>query len=326
MKAVICTKYGAPDVLEVQDVPMPTIGEYDILIQNHAASVTRADALMRQGTPKFARLFLGLLRPKKAIIGTGFAGIVTQMGSKVTQFKTGDKVYGETATDFSANAEYVAVNVQNDVIQLMPKNMSFEEAAPLCDGALTSYNFLTRIGELKAGQHVLINGASGALGCAAVQIAKHIGAVVTAVCSHKNAALVKELGADFVIDYNKENFCLHQQRYDLIYDSIGSSSFIKAKKALKPQGQYISPVLSLSLLWSVISTKITGQQKAKFDATGLLEAKQLNQFLTKINTLISSNKLKTILDKTYLIEDIKAAHQYLDTGRKRGNIVLVFEH
>ncbi len=324
MKAVCYYQYGGPEVLRVEELPIITPGDDEILIQNHASSITRADTFLRKGEPRFGRLFIGLFKPKNKCVGTGFAGTIARVGKDVTAFKVGDKVYGETLFDFGASAEYVCVNAQKGVVQPLPLGMSFEEAAPLCDGALTSYNFLVDIAKLKAGQHILINGASGALGTAAIQIAKSIGAKVTAVCSAKNKTLVKQLGADEVIDYQQEDFCHRYHTYDAIYDAIGASSFAKAKKALKQKGMYLSPVLNGALLCAVIRTSIVGKKKAKFQATGTRKPMELNRFLEQIHAIIQKGALTTVIDKVYTIDQVVAAHQYLDSGHKKGNIVLRF--
>ncbi len=325
MKAVLYYKYGGPEVLNVKEVEMNTPQKNEVLIKNYASSITTADTFMRKGAPKFGRLFLGIFRPKNKMIGTGFSGIIKEVGSDVSKFKVGDKVYGETTFGYGANAEYVCVNSTKNIVQILPEGMSFEAAASICDGALTSFNFLVDIGRLKASQHVLINGASGALGTAAIQIAKSIGAEVTAVCSHQNIELVKNLGADHVIDYNKNDFTQNYGYYDIIYDTIGKCSFSKSKKALKSRGVYLSPVLSLSLLMIMIRTSLFGKKKAKFQATGLRKIIELNQFLDQIDILIKQGKLMTVTDRKYSIEEVSKAHRYIDSGRKKGNVVIVFE-
>ena len=259
------------------------------------------------------------------MVGTGFAGVVEQIGDGVTQFKVGDRVYGETVFGFGANAEFICVNEMKSIIQMLPSFLSFKEAAPMCDGVLTSYNFLMDIGKLKKGQQVLINGASGALGVAAVQIAKFTGAHVTAVCSADNEKMVKELGADIVIDYHQKDFTSDVDLYDMVYDTVGKSSFAKTKKSLKKKGQYLSPVLSLSLLLTMMRTAIVGNKKAKFEATGLKNSKVLVSFLKQLEPWIKKGKLKTIIDREYRIEDISEAHAYLDSGRKKGNVILKFD-
>jgi len=247
MKAIVATKYGNYQVLKLKEVAVPREKENEVLVKVHTSSATTADVMMLSGKPFFSRLFIGLRKPKHSIPGTGFAGEVIAIGKKVSSFKTGDKVFGETTLGFSTNAEFVSVP-EDGIILHKPVNLSFAEAAPFCDGHLTSINFLKEVAKIKPGQKVLINGASGSLGTAAVQLAKYFGAEVTSVCSAINIGLVKSLGADRVIDYKKEDFTKSDIRYDIIYDTIGKSSFAKAKRVLNENGIYMSPVLKFPLL------------------------------------------------------------------------------
>ncbi|MFT4644749.1 MAG: NADPH:quinone reductase-like Zn-dependent oxidoreductase [Planctomycetota bacterium] len=322
MKVAYCTKYGSPEVIQVKQFEIPTPKENEILVKVFAASVTTADSMMRSGTPFYGRLFLGLTKPKNPIMGTGFAGEIVAIGNKVSLFEIGDEVFGETTLNFSANAEYLVIN-ENGILDVKPKNISFKEAALVCDGLLTSYNFLTNIGKIKPGDEILINGASGSLGTAAVQLAKHFGAKVTGVCSTSNFALVKSLGADAVIDYKMDDFTKAANKYDFIYDTIGKSSFTKCKKSLKENGVYMSPVLSMDLLFDSIRTPIMKKKIAKFSATGLLKENELKEMLETITELLVSDIIQMVIDKEFVIKEIQKAHQYIDTGRKRGNIVLV---
>lgn len=321
MKAAVCTKYGSPDNLIIKEVAVPTPQPDEVLVKVHATTVTAADTMMRKADPFIARFFLGFTKPKCEIIGTGFAGEIVATGKEVTQFKIGDEIYGETAFKFSANAEYLTVP-ETGVIITRPENVPYEALAPISDGPLTSYNFLKNLGNIQAGQKVLINGASGSLGTAAVQIAKYYGAEVTGVCSSSNVELVKSLGADKVIDYTKEDFTENIGAYDLIYDTVGKSRFSKCKKALSPEGQYLSPVLDLGLLFQVIKTSIVGKKKAKFYATGTMPAPKLRSFMEEIKEMIKKGKLKSIIDKRYPLDAIAEAHRYVDSGRKRGNVVI----
>lgn len=323
MKAVYCTKYGSPDVLEVRETEVPQPKKNEILIKNYASSITTADTFMRKANPWYIRLFMGISKPKKPIIGTGYAGEIVGLGSNIDKYQLGDRVYGETTFCFGANAEYVCVDIDKSIIQPIPTPLSYEEAAPICDGLLTSYNFLIDKARLKAKQHVLIIGASGSVGSAAIQIAKTIGATVTAVCSSANALLVKELGADHHIDYQKDDFTLNTNSYDLIYDTLGNSSFSKSKKSLTSNGIYLCPVLSFRLLGQMLLTSKSKKKKAQFHATGMLAPEILNNFLNKLRPMLEMGKIKTVVDRTYPIEEISDAHAYIDTGRKRGNIVLV---
>jgi NADPH:quinone reductase-like Zn-dependent oxidoreductase len=321
MKAIIATGYGSPEVLQLQQVDRPVPKANEILVKVVTSAATTADTMMRTGKPYFARLFLGFSKPKKQIPGTGFAGIVESTGADVSSFKVGDRVFGETAFGFSANAEFLAI-AEDGVVLPMPDNLDFAEAANFCDGHLTSFNFLKQIGNVKPGQHVLINGASGSLGTSAVEIAKYLGAEVTAVCSAANAGLVKSLGADHVIDYRSSDFTVTSERYDYVYDAVGKSSFSKCKGILKPGGIYLSPVLQFPLLIDVILTSISGKKKAKFAATGTNPEAKLRTMLSQVLAIHQVGKLKTIIDRQFSLEKLAEAHRYIDTGRKKGNVVI----
>ncbi len=325
MKAIISTKYGKPEVLQVKEIEKPTPKDNEIRIKIHAASVTAADSMMRKGTPYFGRLIIGLRKPKKAIPGTGFAGEVEMIGKSVKQFKKGDQIFGETILNLGAHAEFVCVE-EDGVIAKLPLKMTYEEAAPVCDGALTSLNFLKDLAQIKPGQKVLINGAAGSLGTAAIQLAKSFGAEVTGVCRTVNKEMVKSIGADHVIDYTKEDFASNKKSYDIIYDTVGKSSFSKCKRALKTNGVYVSPVLNMTLLFQMMATSIFGKKKAKFSATGIRKVPELKTLLTELINLIELGKLKSVIDRSYPLEQIAKAHTYIDKGHKKGNVVVTMNH
>jgi NADPH:quinone reductase-like Zn-dependent oxidoreductase len=228
MKAIVQIKYGGPEVLGIQDVEKPSPNGNEVLIKIHAAGVTAADSMMRAGKPKYGRLFLGLRGPKHKTPGTGFSGVVEAVGPEVTRFAEGDELFGEIVFGSGTYAEYVAVP-EDGVIAKKPTHYSFDEAAAVSDGPLTSINFLKDVTSVVPGQRVLINGASGSLGSAAVQLAKHFGAHVTGVCSTANIELVKSLGADEVIDYTQQDFTRSSEQWDVIYDTVGKSSFGRAQ-------------------------------------------------------------------------------------------------
>lgn len=322
MKAIISTKYGSPDILELQEVNKPLPKDNEILIKVVASSVTTADGMMRTGKPYIGRLFTGMTKPKNRIPGTGFAGVIETVGSSVKKFMVGDEVFGENIATFGTNAEFVCVP-EDGVVSIKPKNMTFDEAAPICDGALTSMNFLKTISKIKSGQKVLIIGASGSLGTAGVQIAKYYGAEVTGVCSTTNLDLVKSIGADYVLDYSKEDFTKTSNTYDVIYDTVGKSSFSKCKKRLKKTGVYVSPVLGMSLLGDMITTSMFSSKKAKFSATGMLPVQELKMLLGEVILMIEDEQIKTVIDKRYTMGQIADAHRYIDLGHKKGNTVLV---
>lgn len=321
MKAVVMKSYGSPDVLEIQEVAKPSPEANEILIKIHATTVTTADTMMRKADPFISRFFLGFNRPKNPITGTGFAGVIEAVGAEVTSFKIGEAVFGETSVKFSANAEYVAIPAEGVVVR-KPANITFEEAATMTDGPLTSLNFLKELAKVKPGQSVLINGASGSLGTAAVQLAKAFGAQVTGVSGPNNVELVKSLGADHVIDYSKQDFTQNLGAYDIIYDTVGKSSFSSSKKALKPNGIYLSPKLGFGLLLQMLKTSFIGNKKALFSATGLLPVPELRKLIDELKTIIESGKLKTVIDRYYPLEQTPDAHRYVDTGHKKGNVVI----
>jgi len=319
---MVATRYGSPAVLQFKEVSKPEPGTDEVLVKVMTASATTADAMMRTGKPYIARLFVGLTKPKKEIPGTGFAGIVEQIGKDVTKYRIGDRVFGETAFGFSSNAEYLSIS-ENGVILSMPENLDYPEAANFCDGHLTSFNFLKEIANIKKGEKILINGASGALGTSALQIAKYMGAHVTGVCSERNIGLVKSLGADEVIDYQQTDFTKGTEQYDYIYDTIGKSSFNACKGILSKNGIYLSPVLKFSLLMQMIFTYLFGKKKAKFEATGANNEEKLRFMLSEVLEIYKEGRLQTFIDRQFPLEKLAEAHQYIDSGHKKGNVVIV---
>ncbi len=321
MKAMVITGYGSPDVLQLQEVNKPTPKANEVLVKVKTSAATTADSMMRTGKPYFARLFIGLTKPKAPIPGTGFAGVIEGIGDEVKNFKIGDRVFGETAFGFSSNAQYLTIS-EEGVILPLPDEMDFSEASNFCDGHLTSFNFLKVIADIKPGQKVLINGAAGALGTSAVQIAKHLGAEVTAVCGTKNVGFVKSLGADKVIDYKQEDFTQTSDRFDFVYDTVGKSSFNSSKGVLKENGVYLSPVLQFPLLMDMIKTSMFGSKKAKFEATGTNKEDKLRNMLAQVLEIYRAGKLQTVIDRQFPLEKLAEAHQYIDGGHKKGNVVI----
>ncbi len=321
MKAAIYHRYGPANVVQLTDRPIPTPKAGEVRVRVQASSVTAADTMIREGTPRFGRLFLGLRGPKVTAMGTQFAGDIISVGSEVTTFKTGDRVFGETGLNFGAHAEYAVVDAKG-VIAPIPAGMTYQEAAALCDGPLTDMNFLRNLADLQPGQHILINGAAGSLGTAAVQLAKSLGAEVSGVCSTRNVAFVKSLGADNVIDYNREDFTTRYGTYDVIYDTVGKSSFEASRRALKKDGQYISPVLSLKLLRQMMFGNCWRKQQAKFSASGMLPPEKLMPLVKDLTDRIASGHLKMVIDRKFPLSRIGEAHAYVDTGHKRGNVII----
>ena len=322
MKAIIVRAYGSPDVLQLQEVKKPKAKPDEVLVKIKNSSATTADTLMRQGKPYFGRLFLGLRKPKHPIPGTGFSGTVEQVGSKVTKFSAGERVFGETTLGFGANAEYLAIS-ENAVILKMPDSMDFTEAASFGDGHLTSLNFLQEIAKTEPGQRILINGASGALGTSAVQIARYMDCPVSAVCSAKNFTLVKSLGAEKLIDYNQEDFTKSGETYDIIFDTVGKTSFKNCKKILSEKGIYMSPVLTISLLGDMLKTALFQKKKAIFQATGTKSDNNLRELLKELVDIYKAGKLQTVIDRIFPLEQLPDAHRYIEKGHKRGNVVII---
>jgi len=252
MKAIVATKYGSPDVLQLKEVAKPSPKEDEVLIRIFATAVTTAACAMRKG-PLMARPFTGLTRPKNPIPGTDLAGKIEAVVRNVERFKEGDQVFGGTDLGFGCYAEYICLP-EEDVLAIKPANTTYEEAAAVVEGALTALPFLRDKGNIQSGQKVLINGASGGIGTAAVQLAKYFGAEVTGVCSTTNLEMVKSLGADTVIDYTKEDFTKGGQTYDIIFDTVGKSSFSLCKGSLKQEGVYLSTVPTLAIYLQMLWT------------------------------------------------------------------------
>lgn len=321
MKAVIQTAYGAPSVLQVTTLSRPVPRDNEILVRIIASSVTAADSMMRRGSPWYGRLFLGFFKPRFPVPGTGFSGIVEAAGAGVKRFKAGDAVFGESVFGSGTNAEYVCVSEEGVVIH-KPVSISHAEAAPACDGIMTAMNFLCKLGKLKAGQKILINGAAGSLGSAAVQIGRHMDAHVTGVCSTGNIDFVRSLGADEVIDYTQDSIASRSNTYDLIFDSVGKLSVSSGIPLLKEGGTLLSPALRIADLTAMLLSKYFGSKRVLFSATGLLPEHERRALLEDLTNWLSKGAIKTIVDRRYQLSDIVSAHQYVDTGHKRANIVV----
>ncbi|SHF55371.1 NADPH:quinone reductase [Arenibacter palladensis] len=324
MKAIITTKYGSPKVLQLQEIPKPIPKENEILVKVKAASVTTADTMMRRGKPWYGRIFIGLTKPNYPITGTGFSGTIEAVGDRVKRFQLGDEVFGESVLGAGSNAEYLCIS-EEGLVEVKPENVAHEVLASMCDGPLTSWNYLKEMANVKSGQKVLVNGASGSLGTAAVQLAKYMGAEVTAVCSIGNFDLVRSLGADHVIDYTRVDFTKTGDSYDVIFDTVGKSPFAESKKVLSKNGIYLSPVLSMPLLFQMLWTSRFGSKKAMFSATGLLAVPKLSTMLNELTNLLVLGKLKMVVDKRYSLYEVGKAHSYVDTGRKKGNVVVILD-
>jgi NADPH:quinone reductase-like Zn-dependent oxidoreductase len=320
MKAIEYKNYGSPDVFQFNEVKKPAPKPTEVLIRVHSTTVTAADIMMREGKPRVGRLYLGVTKPKRTILGFEFAGELVEIGKDVTLFKTGDKVFGGTTT-LGCYAEFVCVS-EKDVIATMPDNIKYEEAAPISGTAITVLNFLKGKANIKKNQKVLINGASGGLGTYAVQMAKYFGAEVTGVCSTGNVEMVKSLGADKVIDYTREDFAQIGEKYDIIFDTVSKSSFGKCKKSLTENGVYLPTVLSLPHIFQLMRTSIFGKRKVKTSITGMLPVKTRLSYLLEIRDLLKAGKLKSVMDRQYPLSEMSEAHSYVEKGHKKGNVII----
>lgn len=317
MKAIVYEQYGPPNVLQFRDVAKPVPKDDEVLIKVYAATAAAGDWRLRKADPFLARLFNGLLKPRKIkILGFELAGVVELTGSGVSQFKPGDAVYAACGNGFGAYAEYKCLP-ENGCITLKPANMTFEEAAAVPVGAYTALQFL-RKANIQHGRRVLIYGASGSVGTYAVQLAKHFGAEVAGVCSTSNVELVRSLGADRIIDYTKENFEDEAAVYDIIFDTVGKSPFQTCVERLTPNGHYLRAVhfSPLPILRGLCTNMTSG--KKVIGGT----AKENAEDLRYVKELIEAGKLRAIIDRIYPLEQAAEAHSYVELGHKKGNVVL----
>ena len=314
MKAAIYTKFGPPEVLHLQELEVPTPKANEVLVRIHATSVVKEDPDMR-ASPGFN----GLLKPRHPILGQELAGEIASVGAAVTRFKPGDQVFGIDM--FGAYAEYKRMP-ENGALARKPANLTYAEAASVPNGALTALPYLRDQGRVQPGQTVLIYGASGSVGAAAVQLAKYYGAIVTGVCSAPNLAWVKALGADKVIDYTREDFARNGERYDIIFDTVGKRSFADCKGALTDTGVFLATVPTPATMLQALLTARSGGKKVKFAATGLRPAQAKAGDLVFLTELIEAGKFKPAIDRSYPLEQIADAHRYVEKGHKKGNVVI----
>lgn len=323
MKAIVYTNYGQPDVLHLKEVETPIPGDSEILVKVMASTVNRTDCANLTAKPFIMRFGLGLLKPKNTIPGTEFAGDVEAVGKAVTSFMVGDKVFGFDDSVLSSYAEYLTIS-EDKGLAVIPDDYSYEQAAASSEGTHYAYNFINKV-DMKPGQKVLVNGASGGIGSAAVQLLKYHGAEITAVCNTKNLELVKSLGANRVIDYLMEDFTKDKQRYDYVFDTVGKSSFGKCKSLLKPGGVYISSELGWmvqNLFFALVTAmfgSMPGQEGKKVKFPYPPNIKRSVLFIKK---LIEEGKFKTVIDRTYPLDKIADAFTYVLKGQKTGNVVI----
>jgi NADPH:quinone reductase-like Zn-dependent oxidoreductase len=323
MRAVVYDRYGPPEVQRLEEVERPVPKADEVLVKIHATTVNRLDCHTREANRRggpvvqlISRLVFGVRRPRQRILGSEFAGEVVAVGDAVGEFAVGDDVFGITGVSFGAHAEFIAVRESSRMAK-KPAGLTFEQAAPICDGALNALACL-RQARLEKGQEVLVYGASGAIGTAAVQLAKYFGTRVTAVCSTKNLGLMKSLGVDAAIDYTKEDFTRNGETYDVIVDAVGKHSFKRSKSSLKPGGSYLATD-HLSNLWLALWTKLMRGKRVRFSVTSPMPTKKDVVFLKE---LVEDGRFRPVIDRCYPLEDVVEASRYVETEQKTGNVVL----
>ncbi|MCW8826045.1 MAG: NAD(P)-dependent alcohol dehydrogenase [Gammaproteobacteria bacterium] len=325
MKAVVATQYGSPDILQFAEVEPPTPKENELLIKIHATTVNRTDFATLGGIPFFAKIITGLFKPKRPILGSEFAGEVIAIGNEVTSYKVGDRVFGFNEDCFGSHAQYMT-KAEDSSLSSIPEGIDYEQAAASSEGAFYAYNFINKV-DLQSGQRVLVNGATGAIGSAAVQLLKYFDADVTAVCGTQNIELVKSLGANRVIDYRKEDFTKDDQRYHCVFDTVGKSSFFKSRHLLKPGGVYISSDLGYMSqnLWLPFITPLI---KSLMDnkTAAFPDPKDCREIIQFMKGLMEEGRFKAVIDRVYPFEQIIDAYRYVGQKHKLGNVVITVEH
>jgi NADPH:quinone reductase-like Zn-dependent oxidoreductase len=316
VKAVVYDKYGPADVLRHEDVERPRPEDDEVLIKVYATTVNRTDVGLRGAEYFISRLFTGLLRPKRKVLGMEVAGVVEEVGGSVTEFGVGDEVFG--VGSHGAHAEYVCRR-ESGPLAHKPANMTFEEAAAVCDGASLALACLRKAG-IREGQRVLVYGASGSVGTAGVQLAgNHFGAHVTAVCNTKNLELVRSLGAREVVDYTQQDFTKNGKTYDIVFDAVGKHSFKRCRRSLEPRGTYVST--DPGFMWHVPLLAVLTRFTRKKVKMGITRFSKRDVLLLK--DLVEAGKYRAVVDRTYPLEDVIEASRYVETGEKTGNVVLV---
>ena len=318
MKAIEYTKFGPPDVLQLQEVVKPIPKDNEVFIKIFATTVVKEDPDWRRSPG-----FNGFLKPRNPILGQEFAGEIEAVGKDVTHFKPGDRVFGIVM--FGAYAEYLCVP-EDGAIAIKPASMSYEEAASIPNGTLTALPFLRDKGNIQNGQSVLIYGASGSVGTAAIQLARYFGTEVTGVCSTANLELVESLGADHVIDYTREDFTENDNTYDIIYDTVGKLSFSKCKGSLKNDGTYLTTVPTPGIMLQALWPAKSSGKKVKFLAAGLRSASKKVNDLDFLTELIEAGEIKAVIDRCYPLAEMAEAHHYVEKGHKKGNVVITVAH
>ncbi len=321
MRAVVYDRYGPPEVLRLEEVERPEPMDDEVLVRIHATTVNRADCATREANRRnglaaslLSRLVFGIRRPKARILGSEFAGEVEAVGATVSELAVGDRVFGASGLRFGAHAEFIRCP-EGSALARMPAGVTFEEAAAACDGAINALTSLRRVG-LRAGQRILVYGASGSIGTAAVQLSRDFGADVTAVCNTKNVELVRSLGADRVIDYTREDFTKNGETYDVIFDAVGKQSFRRCRRSLSPGGTYIATDGLLNAVLALVSSR-AGGRRVVFPIP-----RQTKENVRFVAELIEGGRYRAVIDRRYPMEQVIDATRYVETEQKAGNVIL----
>ena len=330
MKAVVCTRYGPPEVLHLSEIEKPTPRDNQVLIRICATTVTAADCELRRFN-KFplwiwlpGRIAVGVTGPRQRIQGHELSGEIESVGKDVKLFGEGDQIFAATGNSYGAHAEYICLP-EDGALTIKPANMTYEEAAAIPYGGGTALHFLRRA-NIQGGQRVLINGASGSIGTFAVQLARYCGAEVTGVCSTSNLELVESLAAEKVIDYTREDFTRTGLSYDIIFDAVAKSSFSRCRSSLRSGGIYLTTIPTLGVILHMLWTSKFGQKKAVFAASGFVPSSEMARNLVFLKELAEAGKIKSVIDRRYPLEQITAAHRYVEKGHKKGNVVITVGH
>ncbi len=317
MKAIVYTAYGPPEVARLTEVAKPIPGDNEVLVKVYASTVNRTDSGFRSAEYFISRFWSGLLRPKYQVLGCEFSGMIAETGKDVLTFKKGDKVFGYNDKTCGGHGEYLTI-AESDAITLLPHNLSFDEAAPITEGAHYALNDI-KAAKIEKGQHVLVYGATGAIGSAAVQLLKHFGTIVTAVCNTKNVELLRSLGADTVIDYQTQDLTKAENKFHFIFDAVGKSSFGQCKPLLSEKGIYISTELGkyAQNIFFAITTPIWGGKKVLFPIPTISKAD-----VVFFKELVEKGEYKPVIDRQYKLEEIVEAYKYVESGQKTGNVIL----
>ena len=320
MKAAVYEKYGPPEVVRVKEIAIPQPKGNELLIKVYASTVNRTDCGFRSAEYFVSRFFSGLFKPKFSVLGCEFAGIVEETGTEVTKFKNSDRVFGFNDETFGGHAEYMVIS-ENKALATIPDSLSYEDAAPITEGSHYALESI-RAAKVKAGDTVMVYGATGAIGSAAIQLLKHLGAHVTAVCNTKNVGLIKSLGPDIVIDYQTEDFTKTDIKFSFIFDAVGKSSFKECKPLLTEKGIYISTELGKNgeNIWLALTTPLSGGKKVLFPLPGISQ-----DDVNYLKFLVESGEFRPVIERHYNLDDIVDAYKYVETGQKTGNIIINIE-